>query len=80
MAYMHVALTTSKAFDAVRHEQLIDQLNTIDVGSHDVQLLENLYWKQKAAVRHNGEISESMNIKQGVRQGCVLSPHLFAMF
>ena len=32
---------------------------------------------QKAAVRHNGEISEWMSIQQGVRQGCVASPYLF---
>ena len=50
------------------------------VDGHDVQLLANLYWKQKAAVRHNGEISEWVSIKQGVRQGCVASPHLFAMY
>ena len=50
------------------------------MDSHDVKLLTNLYWKQKAAVRHNGEISEWMSIKQGVRQGCVASPHLFAMY
>ena len=50
------------------------------MDSHDVQLLAHLYWKQKAAVRHNGEISEWMRIKQGVRQGCVAFPHLFAMY
>ena len=70
----------SKAFDTVRHGPLIDLLKEIDVDSHDVQLLVNLYWKKKAAVRHNGEISEWMSIKQGVRQGCVASPHLFAMY
>ena len=58
----------SKAFDTVRHEPLIDQLKAKDVDSHDVQLLANPYWKQKAAVRHNGENSEWMSIKQGVRQ------------
>ena len=38
-------------FDTVRQEPLIDLLKAIDVESHDVQLLSNLYWKQKAAVR-----------------------------
>ena len=50
------------------------------MDSHDVQLLANLYRKQKAAVRHSGEISEWMSIKQGVRQGCVASLHLFEMY
>ena len=47
-------IDNSKAFDTVRHEPLIDLLKAIDVDSHDVQLLANLYWKQKAAVRHTG--------------------------
>ena len=48
----------SKAFDTVRYEPLIDLLKAIDVDSHDARLLANLYWKQKAAYGHNGEISE----------------------
>ena len=64
----------------MRHAPLIDLLKAIDVDSHAVQLLANLYRKQKAAVRHNGKISELINIKQGVRQGYVASPHLFAMY
>jgi len=70
----------SKAFDTVRHEALIDLLQTVDVDNHDVRLLANLYWTQQAAVRHNGDISEWMCIKQGVRQGCVASPHLFVLY
>ena len=66
--YLHVCfIDYSKTFDTVRHEPLIDLRKAID--SHDVQLLANLYWKQKVAVRHNGEINEWMSIKQGVRQG-----------
>ena len=34
---------------------------------------------QNAVVRHNGEISEWMSIKKGVRQGCVASPYFFTM-
>ena len=28
----------------------------------------------------DGEVRESMNIKQGIRQSCVASPHLFAVY
>ena len=59
---------------------LIDLVKALDVYSHDVQLLANLYWKQKAAARHNGDISEWMSSKEGVRQGCVASPHLVVMY
>jgi hypothetical protein len=70
----------SKAFDTVKHGKLIEVLHNLDVDKKDIQLLGNLYWKQEAAVRINGEISEYMEIKQGVRQGCVASPHLFALY
>ena len=70
----------SKAFDTVKHEPLINLLQSLDIDEHDIKLLSNLYWNQQAVVRHNGELSDPMNIKQGVRQGCVASPHLFALY
>ena len=66
-----------KAFDTVKHEPLIELLQSLDIDHQDVKPLANLYWNQQVAVRHNGEISESISIKQGVRQGCVASPHPF---
>ena len=70
----------SKAFDTVKHEPLIELLQSLGIDPQDVKLLANLHWNQQAAVRHNGEISESINIKQGVRQGCVASQYLFALY
>ena len=70
----------SKAFDTVKHKPLIELLQYLDIDPQEVKLLANLYWNQQAAVRHNGEISESISIKQGVRQGCVASPHLFVLY
>ena len=70
----------SKAFHTIKHASLFDLLSSLDIVSHYIKLLSNLYWNQQAAVRHNGEVSESMNIKQGIRQGWVVSPHLFALY
>ena len=69
-----------KVFDTVNYASLFDLLSYLDIDSHDIKLLANLYLNQQATVRHNGEVSESMNIKQGIRQGCVASPHLFALY
>ena len=66
----------SKAFDTLKHASLFDLLSTLDIESHDMKLLAHLHWNQQATVRHNGE---SMNIKQGIRQGYVASPYLFAL-
>ena len=73
-------IDNSKAFDTVKHKPLIELLQSLDIDPQDVKLLASLYWNQQAAVRHNGKISESISIKQGVRQGCVASPHLFVLY
>ena len=69
-----------KAFDTVKHESLVELLQSLDVDKSETMLLTNLYWKQTAAVRCGDDISEWLDIKQGVRQGYVASPHLFALY
>ena len=75
-----LCITCFKAFDTLNHASLFDLLLSLDIESYDIQFLANLYWNQQAAVRHNGEVSESMNIKQSSQQDCVASPHLFALY
>ena len=59
---------------------LVEILQSLDVDDADTRLLTNRYWTQTAAVRCDKDLSEWMSIKQGVRQGCVASPHLFALY
>ena len=54
----------AKAFDRVKHSELI----------------ECLYWHQKAAIRVEEDLSEYTSIQRGVRQGCILSPLLFNLY
>ena len=70
----------SKAFDKVRHEELFNILNKLDIDGKDLRIVRNLYWDQNAAVRIDGDLSESKKIKRGVRQGCVMSPDLFNIY
>ena len=70
----------SKAFDTVKHDSLVELLQSFDVDDTDTRLLTNLYWTQTAAVRCDKDLSEWMSIKHGVRQGCVASPHMFALY
>ena len=67
----------AKAFDSVSHEKL--WMTMLDMGypPHIVQLLANLYRKQKAAVKIPQVVSEWFQVRKGVRQGCVFSPYLF---
>ncbi|CAH2235401.1 jg5969 [Pararge aegeria aegeria] len=42
--------------------------------------IQNLYWNQRAKVRVDNEETEDVEIKRGVRQGCILSPTLFNLY
>ena len=66
-----------KAFDIVQHDQL--WLAMLDMGfpPHLVQLLQNLYRQQLAAVKIANLTSAWFRVGKGVRQGCNLSPCLF---
>jgi len=44
---------------------------------HLIDLLVKLYRKQLAKVKVAGTLSECFHAKNGLRQGCVLSPYLF---
>ena len=70
----------SKTFDTVKHEPLVEMLQNLEIADNDTSLLTNLYWYQQATVRCNGEIGKWINIKQGMRQCCVASPHLIILY
>ena len=67
----------SKAFDMIHHIKLIESLNKINLDGKDIQLITSLYWQQLAAIRTEHDVSEYIEIKRGVRQGCIFSPTLF---
>ena len=47
---------------------------------HIVRLIQALYTDQGAKIRWNGSHTDSFKIGKGVRQGCILSPHLFSTY
>ena len=70
----------SKAFDSVNHKTLIDTLQNIGIDENDVAIISRLYWNQITRIKTNTSLSDAVNIKKGVRQGCVLSPSLFNIY
>ena len=69
-----------KAFDRVRHPLVVKMLEDVNLDGKDLRLICNLYWDQESAIRIGDNLSELINIMRGVRQGCVLSPDLFALY
>ena len=68
-----------KAFDKVKHEELLQILQCLDLDGKDLHLIRNLYWDQTACMRIDGEMSEYTKIERGVRQGCVCFRQTFSI-
>ena len=69
-----------KAFDKVKHEQLINMLELLDIYGKDLRVVRSIYWEQTAAIKIDNEISPFIKVKRGVKQGCVFSPDLFKLY
>jgi len=69
-----------KAFDRVKHDKLLEVMERAGIPELERRLIINLYWHQQAAVRWDNEVSRYVNIKRGIRQGCVISPILFNLY
>src|SRR3989441_829032 len=69
-----------KAFDRVRHDKLVEVMEKAGKPNLERSLIINLYWRQHAAVRWDGEVSREVDVERSVRQGCVMSPTLFNLY
>ena len=68
-----------KAFDTVNWDYLDTLLEKLGFGPYYRRCIRALYWGATAQVRVNGCLSHPFPIQRGTRQGCPLSPLLFAL-
>ena len=69
-----------KAYDKVWREDMWRTLATYVVLGRRLRAVKALYEDSKAKVRVEDEVTECFEVRQGVRQGCPLSPCLFNVF
>src|ERR1700743_2313648 len=69
-----------KAFDRVPRQRLFEALSEYGVDEFLLEANKSLYIDSRAAVRMDGELTESFEVGEDVRQGCCLSPLLFIIF
>nr|KAG5703541.1 hypothetical protein BaRGS_020175 [Batillaria attramentaria] len=68
-----------KAFDSVDREALWKLLRHYGVPWKIISLIRCTYQDMSCRIAHAGQLSESFEVKTGVRQGCLLSPFLFLL-
>ena len=69
-----------KCFDYVDHNKLWEILKKMGIPDHLTFLLRNLYAGQGATVRTGHGTTDWIQIRKGVRQGCILSSCLFDLY
>lgn len=68
------------AFDRVNRQAMLYKLSQMGVSTKFIAIVKSLYESTSAAVWNGQELSEWFVTSSGVRQGCILSPLLFALF
>ena len=73
-------LDASKAFDRVHYGKLFKLLSLRKIPVQVRRLLLDMYTRQKIRTIWNGAHSETFDVKNGVKQGGILSPILFCLY
>ena len=75
-----VFVNLTKAFDTVNREALWKVLGKFGCTSSFVDKLRQMHRSMKARVNFNGQLSEELNIDNGVKQGDIPAPTLFSLY
>lgn len=68
------------AFDKIPRKLLFYKLHTLGISTKLITIIESMYKCTKAAVWTGNDLSDYFETESGVKQGCLLSPLLFALY
>ena len=70
----------SKAYDSVNRKILWRILKSLGIGGSFLETLKSMYSDDSVRCTVNGVTTQSVFLRRGLRQGCSLSPLLFALY
>ena len=78
---LHICfIDLQKAYDSVNRETLWRICRAYGLSDKMIKMIKLLYEDTRAEVRIDGDLSTSIQMKTGVKQGCLLSPILFNVY
>ena len=73
-------LDASKAFDLIKHSKMFECLLNTNLCPSILRIIAMMYLVGNCRVQWNNDKSRSFDLKNGVKQGGVLSPFLFSIY
>ena len=73
-------MVLEKAYDRVDRDALWQVMRIYGIGGRVLRGIMSFYVEGRACVRVGSKVSESFEVKMGLRQGCVMSPWLFNVY
>ena len=64
----------------IPHNLLWDKLNDLGLDNKFITIMKSIYANSSTKILINGHLTKTVNINQGIMQGCVLSPLLFNLY
>ena len=70
----------AKAYDSIPHEYLWAKMEDLGIDKKFIKIVKQVYSDSSVQVLVNGHLTDHIKLEQGIKQGCILSPLLFALY